>query len=159
MKWRGFESHSIEGDNFIYGMMETDKLWQKARERFTDFTENNGFAAWHIHDGWVRNGNTRGDVLLHEEINLTWIEPHAGYSHSFTCPQVGETMIIVKDSPHGDETKPFELYCYKVVGNHGFLSRSLRLLRTEIKLAIFNHEAHRYEFYVKKPWWNIFFQF
>ena len=67
----------------------------------------------------------------------------------------GEKMIIIKDSPVGDELKPFDLYCYDVVEKRKVLSNEIKLKRTEIKKAIFNQEENGYQLYVKECW-NLF---
>lgn len=152
MEWQNFKSNSDEGDNFILGMMDTQNRWEKARELFTKFIESNGFTAWHIHNGWVRYGNKSGDILLHEDIEIVWIENHAGYSHVWRCPDVGEKMIIVKDSPVGDELEPFDLYCYKVLEKRKVLSDEIKLKRIGIKKAIFIQQENNYQFYTKKRW-------
>ena len=153
MEWQNFKSNSIEGDNFILGMMTTEKKWQKARELFTKFIESNDFIAWHIHDGWVTYKYQNGDVLNNEVINITWITEHAGYSHTYRCPTIGEKMIIVKDSPDGDELKPFNLYCYEVIGEpNGFNYKKIEIKLIEIKQAIFNQEQNEYQLYIKERW-------
>lgn len=152
MEWQNFKSNSVEGDNFILGMMDIEKRWQKARELFTKFIKANGFTAWHIHDGWVQHGYNCGDILHHEDIRITWIESHAGYSHVRRCPDVGEKMIIVKDSPKGDELKPFDLYCYEVVEKRKVLSNQIKLKRIEIKKAIFSKEENEYQLHTKERW-------
>lgn len=152
MEWQNFKSNSIEGNNFILGMMNTEKKWQKARELFTKFIKENGFTAWHIHDGWVMNGYNNGNILHHEDIRIVWIESHAGYSHVCRCPDVGEKIIIVSNSPDGDEVKPFDLYCYEVIEKSKSLSNEIKLKRIEIKQAVFNQEENNYQFYIKKRW-------
>lgn len=100
-EWNGFKSHSEAGNEFISGMMNTALRWGKARELFAAFTKQNGFAAWHIHDGWVTYNYRSGDVLDNEIITVYWIRCHAGYSHSGVQPKVRDKIVIVRSSPKG----------------------------------------------------------
>ena len=150
MDWQNFKSNSIKGENFILGMISTEKRWKKARELFTKFIEVNGFTAWHIHDGWVMNDYNSGKILHHKDITILWIESHAGYSHVRRCPNVGEKIIIVSDSPDGNEVKPFDLYCYEVIEKRESTSIEIKLKRLEIKQAVFNQDENNYQFYIKE---------
>lgn len=145
-----FKSNSIEGDNFVSGIMNIEKRWYQSRELFTKFINNHGFVAWHIHDGWVMNGYNKGDILHHVDIRIGWVKSHAGYSHTFNCPNIGEKMVIIKDSPDMDKLKPFDLYCYEVVGKKTIFSLDIELKRIDIKQAIFNKEENNYNLYTKK---------
>lgn len=145
-----FESNSSEGDIFVLGMMNTERRWQRARHLFTKFIEANGFSAWHIHDGWVMNGYDSGNILHHEDIRIVWIGGHAGHSHTWRCPDVGEEMVVISDSPDGDEIKPFTLYCYEVAQKRKSLSNEIRLRLTGKRQAVFNQKEGCYQFYIKK---------
>ena len=144
------KTNSIEGYNFRLGMNTLLNDWEKARKLFTKFTEENGFSAWHIHDGWVMSGYTSGQILDKEDITITWIESHVGYSHTLRCPDIGEKIIIVNDSPRGNESKPLNLYCYEVIDKKYFLGYTITLKKIELKQAVFNKEKNEYEFYTKR---------
>lgn len=153
MEWKNFKSNSIEGYNFIMGMMSIEERWKVARKLFTSFIEANGFTAWHIHDGWVSHKYQNGSVLHNPEINITWITEHAGYSHVYRCPEIGERMIIVGDSPDTDKLKPFDIYCYDVVAKpQSFGYQKIELKLIEVKQVIFNKEENIYQFYIKERW-------
>ena len=155
MEWQNFKSNSIVGDTFIMGIMNIEKEIQKGRNLFTEFIGTNGFTAWHIHDGWVMNGYNSGSILHHEYIRIMWIKEHAGYSHVLRCPDVGEKMIIVSNSPNGEEINPFDLYCYEVIGKNESFTNEIKLKRIEIKQGVYNRERNKYQFHTKERW-NIF---
>ena len=97
------------------------------------------------------NSYNSGSILHHKDISIVWIEEHAGYSHVWRCPEVGEKMIIIKDSPDGDEIKPFDLYCYEVIEKSKLLlSNKIKVKHIEIKQAVFNQEESNYQLYTKK---------
>lgn len=158
LKWNNFTSYSNEGDTFIQGMMSINERWEHSRKLFNSFIEPNGFTGWHIHDGWVRHDHNSGaDVLSHETINITWITEHAGYSHTNRCPDIGEKMLVLKDSPDIDRTKPFEMYCYQVIGEpRSYFFKDIELKLIEVKQAIFNKETGQFEFYTPPARRNIF---
>lgn len=149
MEYQNLKSYSQKGDKFILGMMTIQERWAAARELFTTFIEQNGFSAWHIHDGWVTHKHNNGDILHHQDITITWIDSHAGYSHTSRCPNAGEKMVIISRSPDGTETKPFDIYCYDVTHKSKLSSYEIKLKRTDIIQAIFNQEVNKYQFHNK----------
>ncbi len=152
MEWGNIKSNGAEGDRVLLSMMNTEKGWAKKRELFSKFINDNGFVAWHIHDGWVTHNYHSGDILHNSNINITWIWQHHGYSHVLICPNVGEKMVVVKDSPGTEIDKIFCLYCYNVIereDNVG-LSTRIKLELIEVKEAIYNPIENTYQLYHKE---------
>ncbi len=157
MERPNFKAYTNKGYEFISHMASIENRWAISRELFIQFIEINGFTAWHIHDGWVTSGfRCGGDILLNGEIKITWIIEHAGYSHVFRCPEVGEKMIIIKDSPDVVKLDPLDIYCYNVIAKpsnslFGFTNYNhIELKLIDVKQVIFNKDKNEYEFYIKK---------
>ncbi len=144
-----FTSHGAQGDGFLKGMMSYEEKSRAARVKFTEFIEEQGFSAWHIHDGWVRHDGKSGDILNNEYLTLSWVSQHAGYSHTLRSPNIGETMVIIKDSPSGEETEPFYIYCYQVADTILRVFEDFYLKLFDVRKVVFNKETDSYE--IKVP--------
>jgi len=148
------KANDAAGVAFLVGMSQCDAKWREYRKLFTKFIEENGFNAWHIHDGWVTyNFRSGEDVLYHYIINLVWINQHVGYSHTTKCPEIGEKIVIIKDSPGTGCKGAFSMYCYEVIEDEykesSTFSTRLKLGLIEIREVIFNEELGSYEFYIR----------
>ena len=154
----GFKSHSAEGDRFIHHFHHLKKQAIIAQDRFQDFVKDIGCSAWHINDGWVKK--THPDhTKLENAYQLTWVDSHAGYSHSYIPPRIGSKLIIIHNSPQLAGIQPFNMYIYTVKGlNVSTLLTGQFLLKfEELKTGIYNPETQTYQLYQPKP--NVFFRF
>lgn len=148
-----FTSNDAVGDAFLAGIYDTQIKWEISRKLFTQFMLENHFDAWHIHDGWVQHNGRSGDVLLKDELELTWIDEHGGFSHSGMCPNVGGKIMILKDSAgthHPNELTSFKVYCYEVISKKEIFYNRMELKFIEVKECVFNEQENKYEFYVHK---------
>lgn len=149
-----FTSNDAVGDSFLAGTNNIQLRWKTARRLFTEFMLDNGFDAWHIHDGWVQHNGRSGDVLLEDGLELTWIDDHGGYGHSGMCPNVGDKVMILKDSAgthHPNELTPFKIYCYDVISQkETYIYKRMELKFVEVKECVFNEQENKYELYVHK---------
>lgn len=110
----------------------------KTRELFTSFVKQLGFIGWHIHNGWVTNNQYSGDILHNEQIELTLIQHHLGYSHNLRHIDVNDKIVIIEKSPSSDNVNRFKLNCYTVLSKSKLLANRISLKRIEIKQAIFD---------------------
>lgn len=153
MSWENLKSNSVEGDRLIAEMKKYDADAKNARSAFTDFIINEcGFAAWHIHDGWLKDmdGNNGSKVLDYQNCRLTWIHDHDDFSHSYFKPELNDEMVIVKRSPDGSEKEPITLYVCRVTGyyNKGIRARdndTLELKQIALIYVVYNKEKRVYE--------------
>lgn len=145
MDWKNFKSNSIAGDNLILRAKLMANQRDVLRGLFTEFIKANGFVAWHIHDGWVRNmdDKTGKDVLHNENIQIVWFDDHSSHS-SGKCPDLGDKMVVVDYYYDSHESEPFDIYCYAVIEKPR--ANDVKLKRIEVKQAVFNKEENNYQF-------------
>lgn len=149
MRYENFTSNSVEGDIFIYGIIDSVKKHKIAQDKFLDFILSEGFSSWHIHNGWVMHKYENGDILHHREIRIRWFASAGGYYHSWQLPSPGEKMVIIENSPSGDELKKFAVYEYNVTSvKTDAFSNEILLSLIGIRPAIFNPAKNKYEFYL-----------
>lgn len=150
MDWKNIKANDDRGHEFILGMMAFEEKQKVSRKLFNSFINANGFTTWHVHNGWVTYNFSSGDVLHNTEIDLTWIPEQAGYYHSDRCPNIGEKLVIVKDSPNTEKVKPFDLFCYEVIDKpKPRIYQYLKLKLIDVRQVIFNQEDGDYGFYIK----------
>jgi hypothetical protein len=123
---------------------------------FTAFLKENNIPAWHIHDGWVTFAGNTTPVLMNGGMRLTWINQHAGYSHSSNRLDTGELIAIIKDSPYSEShSKKFDLHIYRVGKERNILTSSFDLEFVEAKKCIFDTLTGKYKFYKRKRFLGI----
>lgn len=147
MEYKGFKSYSSEGDRVLFSIMESDNRRESSRDLFYRFIIKEGYSAWHIHDGWVMKNGQSGDILHNEEISITWIEEHRGYSHSDKCPSKGDSIIIVKNSPDTNDRKPFYVYCYEVISQEYNIVSSSKIILKRTRDRKVRFDGNEYSFY------------
>lgn len=147
-------SFDERGDAFLAGMYSYKQQQKTQQELFTEFISNNGFSAWHIHDGWVRHKYDAKDSLNYKYIDIVWWSNRKGFTHSGVYPSKGEKMVVVRKSPdkglHSKE--PFRIYCYNVLDdNLEYHATEVKLENYDVKWAIFNLQTNQYELYIPPP--------
>jgi hypothetical protein len=94
---------SAEAAAFVSGMKDLEDKWITGQKIFMEFCVRHGWDAWHIHDGWVKEGHdgyrTGMEVWRKDKCNITWIKEHAGYSHSIVPPMKGGKLVLLSGSP------------------------------------------------------------
>lgn len=120
------------GDSFVSQWNELIKKEKLHKELFEKFIGINGYAAWHERNGWVNS----------DKQTITWI---GSGTHSNKCPDVGQSIVIIKGIPYYDTCGGrFGMDCYNVVkkeDNKIFLE----FFRTDY--VIFNRKENKYQFY------------
>lgn len=146
-----YRSNSPKGDEFILGMLSIEREMNKMQELFTNFIICQGFSAWHIHNGWVSHKGKNGSEILNEKtLTITWLESQSGYCHSKKCPDIGDEIVIIKNSPGIRNLGPFKIYCYKVVNKQNYTPfKDIQIELTGIKKALFNKEQCNYKLQTK----------
>lgn len=105
-------AHDDAGNKFISEMMGIHRNYERRRQQFTEFINDKGFSAWHVHDGWVtREGKSGAGILGSQYLEIQFIDEHygsawAGYPHS------GSKKIVIARDILVDEK--FPIYIYKL---------------------------------------------
>lgn len=145
-----FQANDSRGAEMLIGMKSIEERWVYSRKLFNEFIKQFNCEHWHIVDGWIRHKNECGyDQPEKGEYKLTWIHSHAGYSHTYKLPKVGDRIIIIDDSPDVNPLQEhrlnFKMKIMEVVNYSYGLSDYLELKLLEIKNARFNKKLHKYE--------------